>query len=196
MRLPIVAGTAFVAGCLGGALGAAIVAHPGWLGFSWTSSAPKAEADERRRAPEAAKRDADDDARRAAEEERRRVEEEYRRRDDQERERRADAPDQKPGVTCAYAAPGLKGAFANESDCSYVQRLFTLTLTTARDGAEPSVWRNVRSGASGTMRIFYTTREADGVMCRRFEQTVTVNGSKVSGVGTACYKNAVWQIAA
>ena len=196
MRLPIVAGTAFVAGCLGGALGAAIVAHPEWFGFSWTKSAPVAEADERRRAPDAAKRDVDNDARRRAEEERRRVEEEYRRRDDEERRRRADAPDQKLGVTCAYAAPGLKGAFANESDCAHVQRLFALTLTTARDGAEPSAWRNARSGASGTMRIFYTTREADGVMCRRFEQTVTVNGTKVSGVGTACYKNAVWQIAA
>jgi hypothetical protein len=39
------------------------------------------------------------------------------------------------------------------------------------------------------MRIFCTTREAGGIMCRRFEYTV--NGTKVSGVGTACYKSAV-----
>jgi hypothetical protein len=30
-------------------------------------------------------------------------------------------------------------------------------------------WRNAGIGAQGTMRIFCTTREADGIMCRRFE---------------------------
>ena len=205
MRLPIVAASAFVAGLLGSALGAALVVHPDWFGLSGaTAASPEADAEERRRASEAAKRRAEEDRIRRQEEEARRRDEERRgeqdeaRRsaEDDRRRREADAP--RPSsvkVSCEHAASGLKDAFVSETDCFYVQRTFMFVLSTARDGAEPSVWANARTGASGTMRVFYTTQEADGRMCRRFEQTVTLDGRKISGVGTACYRNNTWQIA-
>lgn len=180
MRLVIVAGTAFVAALFGGAVGAALVVHPEWFGVSLTSAAPEAEAAERKR---------------AAESQRRGEEEAAKPRTDVERPKQGAAPNQGPGITCDYAAPSLKGAFASEADCYFAQRTLTLALTTARDGAEPAAWSNARSGASGTIRVFYTTRESDGTMCRRFEQTVTVKDRKASGVGTACYKSNAWQIA-
>ena len=187
MRLAIVAGTAFVAALIGGATGAALIVHPEWFGYSLTSAAPEADAAERRR-EEPAKRESEEDARR------RQAEEEAKRRADEDRRRQEGAPAQGTGVTCDYAAPSLKGAFAGEADCFYAQRTLTLALTTARDGAEATTWTNPRSGATGTIRVFYTSREADGTLCRRFEQTVTVKERKASGVGTACFRNNTWQL--
>ena len=69
-----------------------------------------------------------------------------------------------------------------------------LTMTTARDGAAPSTWNNPRSGSSGTITVINTTQRADGVMCRRFRQTVTTNGKTQTGEGTACLRNNNWQI--
>ena len=187
MRLAIVAGTAFIAALIGGAVGAGLVVHPEWFGVSWTSAAPEAEEAERKRAADA--------TRRTEEEARRREEEAARPRTDVEPKPPSTTPEQGQGVTCDYAAPSLKGVFASEADCYYAQRTLTFALTTSRDGAEPATWSNTRSGASGTVRVFYTSREADGTLCRRFEQTVTVKARKASGVGTACFKSNAWQIA-
>jgi hypothetical protein len=204
MRLAIVAGTAFAAALIGGALGAALIVHPEWFGYSLTSAAPEAEAAQRSRTEDASRRHAEAERKRAEEtrrveemrrdEEHRRRYEEARRRAEDEGRRHESTPSQGTGVACDYAAPSLKGAFASEADCYFAQRNLTLALTTARDGAEPTTWTNPKSGALGTIRVFYTTREADGTMCRRFEQSVTVKERKALGVGTACFRN-TWQIA-
>jgi surface antigen len=187
MRLAIVAGTAFVAALIGAAAGAALVVHPEWFGVSWTSAAPEAEAAERKRAADA--------TRRAQEEARQREDEAAKPRTEVERKPPSTPPQRGQGVACDYAAPSLKGAFASEADCYFAQRNLTLALTTARDGAEPTTWTNPKSGASGTVRVFYTTRESDGTMCRRFEQTVAAKERKSVGVGTACFRSNAWQIA-
>jgi len=88
----------------------------------------------------------------------------------------------------------VKGVYASEVDCFFVQRIFAVTLTTARDGAAPSTWSNPKSGSTGTIRVLATSQGNDGAMCRRFEQTVTVNGRRHAGFGTACYRNNTWQI--
>jgi hypothetical protein len=144
----------------------------------------RAEEDRIRRQEDEARR-RDEDARRRAEEQKRREQEEARRREEEERR----AP---RTISCDSSV--LKNVYASEVDCYFVQRIFAVTLTTARDGAAPSTWSNPKSGSSGTIRILSTMQNADGSMCRRFEQTVTVNGRRHAGSGLACYRNNVWQI--
>ncbi len=162
---------------------------------------------ERRRRDEEARRGRDDEERKRAEEQRRqeeaRREEEARRREDEARRRereqeearrREDEERRTPkSVSCELSV--LRGVYASETDCFYVIRLFKLTLETARDGAGASTWTNQRSGAIGTIRILATIPGQDGTMCRRFQQTVTVNGRTHSGTGVACFRNNTWQIA-
>ncbi len=97
-------------------------------------------------------------------------------------------------MSCDFSVPVLRGAYATEVDCYFVQRVFAYTLSTARDGAAPSTWSNPRSGSSGTISIISTSQNRDGTMCRQFRQTVTANGKTQTGTGTACYRNNAWQI--
>jgi hypothetical protein len=152
--------------------------------------------EEARRRDEDARRRADEQKRREQEEAKRREDEEARRREQEEARRRQEEEERRAtprGVSCDYSV--IKNAYANEVDCYYVQRSFALTLESAHDGARPSTWSNPRSGASGTIRILGTIQGRDGIMCRRFEQTVTVNGRTQSGQGVACLRNREWQIA-
>ena len=181
MRLPVVVASSFAAGLLVGALGAGAIVHPEWFGLAVAPAAPET-------APAARPR-ADENAGRREEDARRQAEEATARRRDEEARRPAGH------VSCDHAVPALRGAFANEGDCTHVRRALTLTLTTARDGAAASTWNNARSGVSGTVRVFYTTQESDGTMCRRFQQSVTRDGKETSGVATACYRDNAWQIA-
>ncbi|HEY7609948.1 MAG TPA: RT0821/Lpp0805 family surface protein [Alphaproteobacteria bacterium] len=144
----------------------------------------RAEEDRIRRQEEEARR-RDEEAKRKAEEQKRREQEEARRREEEERRTPR-------AISCDNSV--LKNVYASEVDCYFVQRIFAVTLTTARDGAAPSTWSNPKSGSSGTIRILSTMQNADGSMCRRFEQTVTVNGRRHAGSGIACYRNNVWQI--
>ncbi|MBL8663817.1 MAG: serine/threonine protein kinase [Candidatus Odyssella sp.] len=141
------------------------------------------EEEARRREEEARRRD--DEARRRADEERQREQEEARRREQEEASR-------PKGISCELSV--IKGAYASETDCFYVIRLFKLTLETARDGAAASTWSNQRSGATGSIRILATMPGQDGTMCRRFQQTLTVAGRTHSGVGVACFRNNAWQL--
>ncbi len=149
----------------------------------------------RRQEEEARRRDEEarrEQQRREQEEARRRQEQEEARRREQEEARKREQEEQRAsrGVSCDYSV--LRGVYAAETDCFYVQRVFQYTLTSARDGANPSTWTNQRSGASGTIRIIATIPGRD--MCRRFQQTVTVGGRTLSGTGVACYRNNTWQI--
>jgi hypothetical protein len=170
--------------------------------------------EERRRKDEEARRGQPDDERKRAEEEarrqeeaRRREEEEARRRDDEARRaederkrkeqeearRREEEEKRKPrAVACDNSV--LKSIYADEVDCFFVGRLFAYALETAREGTPPSVWRNPKTGSSGTFRVLGNVPANDGVVCRRFEQTATVGGRQYSGRGVACYRNNTWQI--
>jgi hypothetical protein len=151
----------------------------------------KRREDEARRSDEERKRERAEEERR--QEQARREEEAKRRAEDEERRRREEEDASKPKVvSCELSV--LRGAYAHETDCFYVIRLFKLTLETARDGAGASTWTNQRSGASGSMRILQTLPGQDGTMCRRFEQTVTIAGKRQSGTGTACFRDSAWRI--
>jgi len=148
--------------------------------------------EEKRRAEEEAKRRAEEGRR--AEAERRRLQEEARKHVEEEEAKRRN-----PGAakaSCEFAAPALKDVFAHETDCYFLQRTFRLAIETAVDGGEPSSWTNVRSGSSGTIKILATEKRADGVMCRTFEQTVTIEGKTMTGSGKACFKDGAWRIEA
>jgi hypothetical protein len=159
----------------------------------------KRREEQRRAEEEEARRRDQEEARRREEEAVRRRDDERKRREDQKRseeQRRADEERRpKPtGVTCESAVAELKGAFADGRDCFLVQRMFGFVLETSRIGAEPGTWSSPRSGSRGTMRILANESRGDGVMCRRFEQTVTANGVTRSGTGVACYRNNRWTI--
>jgi len=205
---------AFFASFVGGGLGAGLIVS--YVASDMKRTAAEAAADavrrseeERRRAEEeAAKRRGDDaEAKRRAEEDearrgadeatRRRVEEQRRREDEarrrnEEERRRAEAPG--TVISCDDAVAQLKGVFTHETDCYYFRYTFRVALDSNRDGSPPSTWRNARNGTTGTVRVLDTSRLADGTMCRRFEQMVTISGRTISGTGTACHRDGKWQI--
>jgi hypothetical protein len=193
----MIVGAAFFASFVGAALGAGLAvsvvgperARPTADALAAAEARGRAiEAEVRRRLEEeAAKRRAEEE--RAAEEQRRAQE-----------EARRSAPDRAralagEGVTCVHAAAALKGRFVHDTDCDHVQRQFTLLLMSARDGGETVSWSNPRSGASGTMKVIATRAEADGRMCRSFEQSVTMDGRSFTGAGTACFQGGEWHMA-
>lgn len=172
---------AFAASFVGSALGAALVTKPAWFGLDEREPSQRSTAAEDERAAI--------EARRKAEEERRRQEDE---------KRRAEGTPSTPpqtGISCDFALPDLKGAFASEGDCYFLQRIFTYALTTQRDGSAPGTWSNTRSGASGTITIL-ETQQRQGVMCRRFQQTVTAAGNTRTATGWACMRDNSWKIEA
>ena len=157
--------------------------------------ARRAEEEARRRDQEEARRREQDEARRQEdtrrqqEEARKREQEEARRKEQEEARRKEE--ERTRGYTCDFSP--LRNAYASESDCYFMQRVFVFTLSTARDGAGPSTWSNSKTGSSGTITIISTTQR-DGVMCRQFRQTVNANGRTQTGTGLACLRNNNWQI--
>jgi hypothetical protein len=152
----------------------------------------------RKKEQEDTRRPEDDDVRKR-EAERRREEEEARRRDDdvkrreQEEARRREEEERKPKtVSCDNSV--LKNVYPHEVDCFFVGKTFAVALETARENSQATVWRNPRTGSSGTFRILGNVTQSDGNVCRRFEQTLTVRGQTYRGNGLACYRNNTWQI--
>ena len=58
-----------------------------------------------------------------------------------------------------------------------------------------SSWQNPDSGATGTITPVSTYQRSDGVYCRDYEQTVTIDGRYETATGTACRQpDGTWQI--
>jgi hypothetical protein len=154
------------------------------------AEAEKAKREEQaRRDAEAEKAKREEQARRDAEAEKAKREEQAKRDEPEDDPRRRPTPG---AVSCDYSV--IKGAYSDETDCFFVQKVFALALTTARDSARPSSWVNPRTGTSGTFTILETVQGSDGAMCRRFQQSVTAQRRTRYGTGTACFRNGAWQI--
>ncbi len=106
------------------------------------------------------------------------------------------------GRSVAIGAGVLAGGFAGNQigeslDCQ--DRRFN--ATTAQDSLETqptgttSTWRNPDSGHEGSITPTRTYQRDDGIYCREFEQTVTIDGKTEQVTGTACRQSdGSWQI--
>jgi surface antigen len=68
------------------------------------------------------------------------------------------------------------------------------TLETEPSGNTVS-WRNPDSGNSGTIRPQQATKNASGIFCREYQQTITVGGKTETAYGKACRQpDGSWKI--
>lgn len=68
------------------------------------------------------------------------------------------------------------------------------SLETQQSGT-PTTWQNPDSGDYGTVTPVRTYQRDDGVYCREFEQSITVNGTTENDVGHACrQEDATWTV--
>ncbi len=97
------------------------------------------------------------------------------------------------GVRCPGSLSALYSHYA-AADCPLVGNTFQQALTTAKTGST-SRWRSRGTGHSGTLTVIRTFRNAQGVFCRNFRQTVTANGRTKRASGVACQgRNNSWRI--
>ena len=79
-------------------------------------------------------------------------------------------------------------------DVAYHNDTAQAALETHRSGYT-SQWSNPDSGHSGTVTPVQTYQRSDGVYCRDFEQTITVDGQTELAGGTACRQpDGTWQV--
>jgi serine/threonine protein kinase len=150
--------------------------------------ARRAEEEARRRDEE---RRAEDEKRRQAEEEKRRAEEE-RKREEARRREEDERKNARTGGNCDFSV--IKGVYTDETMCYFQQRAIKFALDQSMDGGPPTRWAHASTGASGMIKIVATVRNQDGTMCRRFQETATINGRTHSASGTACLRPGGWQI--
>ena len=95
----------------------------------------------------------------------------------------------KVAIGAGVLAGGLLGNRVGQSldcrDLEYHNGTAQSALETQRTGST-SQWVNPDSGHSGTVTPVQTYQRDDGVYCRDFEQTITVDGETELAGGTAC----------
>jgi surface antigen len=85
------------------------------------------------------------------------------------------------------------GRSLDRADRLAMQQTTQTTLETAPTG-QAAQWRNPDTGNYGTVTPLRTT-EANGNVCREYQQTVTVGGQTQEGYGTACRQpDGSWRI--
>ena len=104
----------------------------------------------------------------------------------------------KIAIGAGVLAGGLLGNRIGRSldcrDLEYHNGTAQSALETHRTGST-SQWVNPDSGHSGTVTPVETYQRADGVYCRDFEQTITVDGETELAGGTACRQSdGTWQV--
>jgi surface antigen len=106
------------------------------------------------------------------------------------------------GQLVGVAAGTLLGAFIgseigkslDKADQEYMARTNQQALETNRSGTT-STWRNPDSGHSGTITPEPGYVNNDGLNCREYTQTITVEGRTETAVGTACRNpDGTWRI--
>jgi len=106
------------------------------------------------------------------------------------------------GQLAATALGTLLGGYAgsqvgrslDRADRLHAERTAQSSLERAPSG-RTSGWTNPDSGHSGTFTPTNTYRSGDGMNCRDFTQTVTIDGRSEQVVGTACRQpDGAWQI--
>jgi surface antigen len=111
------------------------------------------------------------------------------------------------GGTGKLAATGvgvLLGALAGNQVGQSLDRADRLTAANAAQrtpetaptgAAGTTAWRNPDIGAYGTVRPLSATGPAPNIVCREFQQPITVGGETRQGYGTACRQpDGSWRI--
>ena len=104
----------------------------------------------------------------------------------------------KVAIGAGVLAGGLLGNRVGKAmdcrDVEYHNSTAQGSLETQRTG-NTSEWSNPDSGHSGSITPVHTYQRSDGVYCRDFEQTITVDGETELAGGTACRQpDGTWQI--
>ena len=104
----------------------------------------------------------------------------------------------KVAIGAGVLAGGLLGNKVGRSmdcrDIEYHNGTAQSSFETQRTGTT-SEWVNPDSGHSGSVTPVQTYQRSDGVYCRDFEQTITVDGETELAGGTACRQpDGTWQI--
>ena len=106
------------------------------------------------------------------------------------------------GNSVAIGAGVLAGGFLGNRvgksldcrDLAYHNGTAQSSFETQRTGTTSS-WQNPDSGAAGTVTPTKTYQRNDGVYCRDFDQTITVDGQTELAGGTACRQpDGSWRI--
>jgi surface antigen len=85
------------------------------------------------------------------------------------------------------------GRSLDRADRLAMQQTTQSTLETGRTGVA-SQWRNPDTGNYGTVTPLRTT-EANGTVCREYQQTISMGGQAQEGYGTACRQpDGTWRI--
>lgn len=89
---------------------------------------------------------------------------------------------------------GLVGNLLDERDNRLAAEAAQKALETTPTGNAVS-WNNPNSGHSGTVTPTRTYQTADGTYCREYQTTVSIDGKKEKGYGTACRQpDGSWKI--
>jgi surface antigen len=98
------------------------------------------------------------------------------------------------GVLLGGLLGGAAGSMLDDQDKRTAAATTQRALETAPSG-KATTWTNPDSGHTGTVTPVRTYQEASGQYCREFEQTVTIEGKRQSGYGTACRQpDGTWKI--
>ncbi len=85
------------------------------------------------------------------------------------------------------------GQSLDQADMQYAQRSQQMAFERGVSG-QPVAWLNPDSGHSGTI-VPRPAYQAEGRVCREFQQTITIGGQTQQGYGTACRQpDGSWQI--
>lgn len=86
------------------------------------------------------------------------------------------------------------GQSLDRADRVYAERAAQQGLESKQSGT-PSTWVNPDTGHAGALKPLNTYRSADGLHCRDYEQTITVDGRSEVARGTACREaDGTWRI--
>ena len=104
----------------------------------------------------------------------------------------------KVAIGAGVLAGGLLGNKVGKSmdcrDIEYHNSTAQKSFETQRTGTT-SEWANPDSGHSGTITPVQTFQRSDGVYCRDFQQTISVDGETELANGTACRQpDGTWKI--
>ena len=104
----------------------------------------------------------------------------------------------KVAIGAGVLAGGLLGNSIGRSldcqDMAYHNGTAQSALETQRTGST-SQWVNPDTGHSGSVTPVETYQRADGVYCRDFEQSISVDGETEIAQGTACRQgDGTWQV--
>jgi len=89
---------------------------------------------------------------------------------------------------------GYIGDRLDESDKDEAGAAANEAITTKSEGEE-AAWTNPETGNSGSTKIDDIYRKADGTLCKRFTETVEVDGETHKAEGAACEQpDGTWKI--